>query len=75
MNDSANDISPWSQFGAKFGLGARLIFSEPDDSPWSQISGIWLPWSQLGNPVLTAAEERLVAAMPREHARKFPDFD
>ena len=35
--------------GAKFGLGARQYFSEPDDFPWSQISGIWLRWSQLGN--------------------------
>ena len=50
MDHSANEILPWSQIGAKLGLGARNYFWEPDDFPWSQISGIWLPWSQLGNP-------------------------
>ena len=48
----ANEILSWSLIGAKYGLGARNDFLEPNDFPWSQISGIWLPWSQLCNPDL-----------------------
>ena len=65
----ANEILPWSQIGAKFRLGARTKKLEPDDFPWSQISRIWLRWSQLGSPEpepLTMKDGHEDSAVPME---------